>query len=108
MSTDLWKAAYWQVVADCLVAFHGRQPGHARNLASFMRARIEVAPADVDPEMVYHAEAFDVAARIAGIDLDLSYHRDVYEKIWHKRFASVSEETVTVARPRIHPREARA
>lgn len=112
MSTDAWKLAFWEVVSDCLVEFHGREPHQAWMEVLIMRAQIENAPAGIDPEMVYHAEAFDLAARIAegksefdaGTDADLSKNRDAYEEIWRRRLAAISEETVIVARARIHPR----
>lgn len=108
MSTDALKTAFWQVVSDCLVEFHDYSSARARMDVLLLRGRMEESPAGIDPEMIYHSEPFDIACRLAEEEVQLEKHRLRYEEIWSRRVAEIDEDTISVSRPRIQPREASA
>lgn len=108
MSVDSLKAAFWEVVSDCLVEFHDFDPIRARVEALLLRADLEKPEPRIDPDLMYHSEPFDVAARLAKRDISFVDHRARYERIWRARFDTLTDETVLVPKPRMQPREATA
>ncbi len=106
MSTTRLKAAFWQVVSDCLLAFHGRtDEEQAMMEAMRLRVRIENAPGGIDSDMIYHAEPFDLACDLAQRKLDLSEHRERYDRLYDARFAGIEEDAPS-QRAAIQPRTA--
>jgi hypothetical protein len=84
------KDAYWRVVTDCLVEFHGLPRIEAHRRVRELRARVESPP--VDPQMAeiyapeladlfYNTEPFYVAEDIAGQQLDEEKYRPQYQAI---------------------------
>lgn len=89
------KDAYWRVVTDCLVEFHGLHQMEARRRVKELRARIESPPADpqmaalYSPELAdlfYNAEPFYVAEDITGQQLDEEAHRLQYQAIRRRHY----------------------
>ncbi len=89
------KDAYWRVVADCLVEFHGFSQMEAHRRVKELRARIESLPTDprlaelYTPELAdlfYNTEPFYVAEDIAGRRLNEKKHRLQYQAIRHRHY----------------------
>lgn len=70
--------AFWHVVKECLVQFHGFSESDADKQSATLRMRIESPPTGMSSDMFYHAEPFDVACDIAEKQLDLSKYRQQY------------------------------
>lgn len=66
MITKAEAEAFWGVVADCLVRFHGYPVPRAHEAVAESRSYLAEARPGVRTDMVFHAEPFDVAATIAG------------------------------------------
>ncbi len=79
------RDAFWGAVVDCLEQFHGKSKPDAEALASDLRRRIEHPPPGIDNDLIYHAEPFDVACKLAGVELDADSHRRTYERILRRR-----------------------
>ena len=61
-----YSAAYWQIVRDCMVElFRVSEPETLLRIRDF-RLRLQQAPTDFLPEMVYHEEPLRLAAQLAG------------------------------------------
>jgi hypothetical protein len=91
------KDAYWEVVIDSLVAFHGYSLMTARTRAAGLRDRIcEDASGAAEPDIIYHAEPFHVASDLAGARLSLADHRQEYSQILEQRFGGARHATVPI------------
>lgn len=82
------KDMFWHVVEDCLIEIHGWPPDKARDRAGELRADLGSPPFGLSPDMVYHAEPFDVALDLTGIEAGpeerneaLARHWDQYQAI---------------------------
>jgi hypothetical protein len=75
------RDAFWGAVVDCLEQFHGKSKPDAQALANDLRARVERPPPGIDGDLIYHAEPFDVACNLAGVELDPDSYRRPYELI---------------------------
>ena len=75
------KQVFWDVVEECLRAFHGFAPDAAHARVKSFRVTLDKAPRGVSRNSIYHAEPFDVACDLADNLLDLGQHRQQYESI---------------------------
>jgi hypothetical protein len=98
------KDAYWQIVADCLRVFHGYTPEEACCAARERRAEREPAVPpfpDWTPDLFYNSEPFDVACGIAGRELSMDDHRDVYFPMTRERYAPAERIVFANGPPRL-------
>jgi hypothetical protein len=70
--------AFWAVTVDCLVEFHRLAPEEADARVASLRERLARSGART---MVYHAEPFDVACDLAGVELDRTPVEMEYERM---------------------------
>jgi hypothetical protein len=77
--TQIDRNEFWQIVNDCLVAFHKLTPQKAQNRTRRLRVRIESAPRSTPTVIFYHSEPFDVACDLAERQLDFIKFRRQYE-----------------------------
>jgi hypothetical protein len=75
------KDEFWAIVEDCLVEIHQLSRSEAQKRIRQLRADIAQPPPDIDADMFYHAEPFDVACDLAQNDLDISQYRGQYGPI---------------------------
>lgn len=102
-STPL-KDAYWEIVADCLRAFHGYTPEEACRAARKRRTQREPAVPpfpDYTPDLLYNREPFDVACGIAGRELSSDDHWDVYMPMTRERYAPAERIVFANGPPRL-------
>ena len=104
MVTEALKNAFWAAVADCLARFHGIEPQIAKARTFELRQTSESPPPGIDADLVYHAEPFDVACRVAGHDLDLAAFRASYDEILSNRFGPAREEVTAAVASRVQRR----
>ncbi len=72
------RAAYWALVRECMVRFHGlTERQAARRVAVFIR-HLEQAPPDLNMDIVFNNEAFDLASELAERELDRRLFWDEY------------------------------
>jgi hypothetical protein len=91
MITAQQAEAFWSVVAECLVRFHSYpEPLACREVAEF-RAYLTAAPGGMRKGMVFHAEPFDVASRIADNQLPLSEVSEEYAMLMEAAFPGPAE-----------------
>jgi len=82
------KESYWAIVEECLVQFHGWSPEAAGQACSELRSKLDLAPADISSEMIYHEEPYYVACRLAKADESvLASHHEKYAQILKKAAA---------------------
>jgi hypothetical protein len=75
------KEAFWGVVEDCLVRFHGWTCEATRRRLATLREDLEARPSDMAREIIYHHEPFNLACIIAGRELALDDVADDYDAI---------------------------
>jgi hypothetical protein len=68
-------------VEDCLVDFHGLTPNEANALSEKFRKTIQKPMPDIDENIFYHGEPFDIACDLADKKLKLSKYRKKYDQI---------------------------
>lgn len=73
--------AYWDTVADTLVTLHGMAQRDAFTKVRALRRRIAARSDGSGRDIVYHAEPFDVACRLAGRELPWEAAAAVYADI---------------------------
>ncbi|HEX6747761.1 MAG TPA: hypothetical protein VF092_10760 [Longimicrobium sp.] len=104
MDSKPLKDAYWEIVADCLRVFHGYAPQAARAAARALREQVE-PPVDPFPgymrDSFYNREPFNVACGIAGHDLELRDHADVYMPMMDDRYAPAERIVFANGPPRL-------
>jgi hypothetical protein len=92
------KAAYWEIVTDCLVQFHGFARPAAEAVVVGLRDRVEspqfhdAPPEGYESDSFFHGEPFHVACDLAGRNLDLNDFRSEYEPLMTGRYSAA--ETV--------------
>ncbi len=91
MITMRQAEAFWGVVTECLVRFHGYPASMADQEVAEFRAYLTSAPGGMRKGMVYHAEPFDVASRIADSQLPLSEVSEEYGMLMEAAFPGVAE-----------------
>jgi hypothetical protein len=72
--------AYWRVIHDCLLQFHGFSEELAQRKIRALQQKAETRPANA----IYQAEPFFVACELAGSAIGLSQHREQYTKLLRK------------------------
>lgn len=75
------KSAFWDVVKECLVQFHSRNPEDARKLTILLSKEIGNPPLGLSSDIFYHSEPFDVACDLAKSKLPISEYREKYNQI---------------------------
>jgi hypothetical protein len=77
------KRAFWETVADCLVAFHGNSKQDATAQCSSLRNTIEsgLTLRGDAREYIYHDDPFWLACQMMGQMLDVEDYADAYETI---------------------------
>jgi hypothetical protein len=58
--------AFWRVVEDCLVKFHGKKRDLAKSMTQNFRTKIETGEHQSEGT-VYHEEPFDISCAIAQL-----------------------------------------
>jgi hypothetical protein len=81
MITAIAKDAFWSVVEECLLEFHGIPQSRATLLCDDLRREIEFPPTGMSSEIFYHADPFDVACDLADNHLDITPLRPRYDQI---------------------------
>lgn len=74
---------YWRVVRSCIRVFHPKQSANAFKKATRSRKTVEKLPIR-EMELFFHAEPFDVACDLAGHQLMVTHHLNLYLKIRDK------------------------
>lgn len=91
MITAQQAEAFWSVVAECLVRFHAYPASLACQHVAEFRSYLISAPGGMRKGMVFHAEPFDVASRIADSELPLSQVSEEYATLMEAAFPAESE-----------------
>jgi hypothetical protein len=78
--SDDAKDEFWEVVTDCLRAFHKMTAEATRRKVSRARKGIERLT-ESQIELFYHSEPFDVACEITRNPLEVEPHLDRYLQI---------------------------
>jgi hypothetical protein len=82
------RAAYWALVRECMVRFHGLTERQAkRRVAAFIR-HLEQAPPDLNMDIVFNNEAFDLASDLAERELDRRLFWDEYMEMMDRIYAA--------------------
>jgi len=74
-------SAYWCVVEDTLVEVFGLPRSEAQAYVFEYQARLDALPPDVDQDIVYHDEPFNVASDLADRPRSWAEHREQYRRI---------------------------
>ena len=72
--------AYWSVIHDCLVQFHGFSEEQAQRKIHTLRLKDE----SHSSHTVYQAEPFYVACELAGNPIGLTLYREQYTQLLRK------------------------
>ena len=91
MITAQQAEAFWGVVAKCLARFHAYPASLACQQVEEFRSDLVSAPGGMRKGMVFHAEPFDVASRIADSELPLSEVSEEYATLMDAAFTAESE-----------------
>lgn len=75
------KDAFWNVVKECLIAFHKFGEDAAEEKTKELRQRLEKPPVGMSSDILYHSEPYNIACNIAGKERDISEDREKYKKI---------------------------
>jgi hypothetical protein len=91
------KGAYWEIVTDCLEAFHGYEHAAACQAVCELRHAIEFPrPEDVPPgyhgELFFHNEPFYVACDVAGRELDPAAVAQEYDALVRYRYGPAEDQ----------------
>lgn len=78
------KRRFWASVEDCLRGFHDCSRQEAKALIQAFQDNLDTAPLEVDPDLVYHAEPFDLACDLAQHPLDVGTVQSKYDEILDK------------------------
>ena len=82
------RAAYWTLVRACLVRFHRMSERQAaRRVARFVR-HLEQAPPELNMDIVFNNEAFDLASDLAERELDRRLFWDEYMEMMDRIYAA--------------------
>jgi len=77
--------SFWKIVEDCLVAFHNQNASAAQKKVCDYRERLADEARQFGPDwmedLVYHAEPWQLACDLTGVQLDLNDYRAEYETL---------------------------
>ena len=76
--TQPLREAYWAIVKESLIRFHDLDQREADAHITAFRQDMANAPDDIDTDVVYNVEAFDLASDLAGRELDATPYWDEY------------------------------
>lgn len=80
------KNGFWEAVVDCLVEFHRMPREEAAPKVREWRVILDWGDASpFVPDIIYHAEPFDLANDIAQRKLDINDYSDAYFRIRDRR-----------------------
>ncbi|HEY0151731.1 MAG TPA: hypothetical protein VGB92_07030 [Longimicrobium sp.] len=91
MITAQQAEAFWSVVEECLVRFHEYPASLASQQVAEFRSYLVSAPGGMRKGMVFHAEPFDVASRIADSELPLLQVSEEYAVLMAAAFPAEPE-----------------
>ena len=78
-------STFWDIVAECLVEFHGLDETVAHKKTKELRQRLRKSdrPAEMifPSEIIYHDEPFHIACELMGKELDLIQYHEEYKAI---------------------------
>jgi hypothetical protein len=74
------------MVVDCLVEFHDMRRTEAKQLVSEFKANLQALPPEIDRDIVYHDEPFNVACDLAGNDLPSGRYDEQYDVIRDRHY----------------------
>ena len=83
------RNAYWALVRECLIRFHGFSDRQAELRVSAYVRHLEQAPPDLPMDVVFNNEAFELASRLAGRELDPAPYWDEYMAMMDRHYALV-------------------
>ena len=95
------KTYFWRTVEDCLVSFHAQEHDQAREKVEGLRERLQSLLHDIDRDIIYHKEPFDVANDLMGREVSRTKYHRAYDAIVRKNHPS---HTVTANRRRAFSR----
>ena len=75
---------FWAAVEECLVTFHERRPCEAAEMVTSLWRRLPTTLDNSAPsfgDMIYHAEAWQIACNLANDDLSISDHKQEYQAL---------------------------
>ena len=76
---------FWDIVAECLVDFHGLDETAARKKTKELRHRLRKSDRPSEKifpsEIIYHDEPFHIACALVDKELDLIQHHEKYKII---------------------------
>lgn len=75
------KDIFWNVVKECLMAFHEFPECKAEEKTLELRQRLEEHPVGMSIDIVYHSEPYNIACNIAGQEKDILEDHEKYQKI---------------------------
>jgi hypothetical protein len=86
------RAAYWALVRECMVRFHGlTERQAARRVAAFIR-HLEQAPPEMNMDIVFNNEAFDLASDLAERELDRRLFWDEYMEMMDRIYEAFLDD----------------
>jgi hypothetical protein len=102
--TQPLRDAYWVIVKECLTRFYDLGPREADARVAALHRDMEDAPADIDTDVVYTNQAFDLAGELAGRELDIRSYRDEYLAMMDRIYGEfVDHANVSSPPPRVLP-----
>ena len=75
------QESFWRVVTDSLVELHGLRYDEALLRVGRLRGRSGAHTSDPSNDIIFHAEPYDVACRLAKQDLPWEDLKGAYERI---------------------------
>ena len=78
--------AFWKIVQDCLVQFHGKKVKQAKALIGDFKLEMAEWPPEV-AELTYHEHPFKIACDLAGSSVSLSGHEEELDGILDRHIA---------------------
>lgn len=97
MDIEPLKDAFWAIVVDCLVEFHGMALGEASSAIDTLRALLAIPlpgggpTAPWESELFYHNEPLYVAGDIAGREADADAVAAKYEAIQDRHYGPAEQ-----------------
>lgn len=90
--TQPLREAYWAIVKECLTRYHGLGEQEADAHVAEFRRDMANAPDDIDTDVVYNTEAFQLASDLAGRELDARPYWDEYLAMMDRIYEAYLDE----------------